>query len=97
MSKAQAFVAPSFSWTMQAVAGKIMSGVIVATMMSSTSVGEKTAPFSMASRAARTASSLGGRSGIRASAFADSRSGADPLVRRVHDLLEIGVGDDPLG
>ncbi len=57
MSNAQAFVAPSLSWTRQAVAGKIMSGVIVATMMSSTSVGSRPRR-SRASRAARTARSL---------------------------------------
>ena len=57
MSKPQAFVAPSWSCTRQAVAGKGMSGVTVATMMRSTSAG-LTLARSRHSRAARVARAL---------------------------------------
>src|SRR5438552_3398310 len=59
MSKAQAFLACSLSWRTQAVAGKIMSGVTVATMMRSSS-SAPTPRLSRASRAAGRASALVG-------------------------------------
>ena len=59
MSKPQALVAPILSCTMQAVAGKNMSGVTVATMMTSSS--EASMPRrSRHSRAAQVARTLVG-------------------------------------
>ena len=59
MSKPQARLAPILSWTRQAVAGKSMSGVTVATMIRSSS--EAAIPRRRsASRAASAASALVG-------------------------------------
>ena len=80
--------APSFACRMHAVDGKIMSGVVVATMMRSTSAGAMPAAGERrARRVQREIARLLGRRGDVA--LADAGARADPLVARVDALREL--------
>ena len=87
-----ALVAPIFIWTRQAVAGKTMSGVAVATKDKIDLVCGETPACSIAFRAALVAISL-----VRLilgcdAAFFNTGASGDPLVARIDQLRQIVVG-----
>ena len=78
-----------------AVAGKVSSGVVVATMMRSTSPASMAASLS-AARAASTREVRGVFALARDAPFADAGALADPFVAGIDALRQFVVGDDVL-
>ena len=85
------FLMPSLACRMHAVLGKIMSGVVVATMMSPISCGAIPAA-SIALRLALSARSLECLVVGRDKALTDAGARHDPFVRGVDDLLKVVIG-----
>ena len=81
---------------MVAAAGKVRSGVVVATMIRSTSAGVRPAAAS-ARRAASTARSDVASPSRASMALADAGALDDPRVAGVDDLGQVVVGHDPSG
>ena len=96
MSKAAPCCMPSLFWTLTAAAGKVLSGVAVASTIRSMSAGVSPA-LSSAAFAASSAE-VGGELAIGGDvALADAGPLQDPLVGRLDHPRQVGVGEDLLG
>ena len=85
---------PSLACTWVAVAGKVSSGVVVPTMIRSTSCGGDAGGGERALGGVRR--QVGGQFAVgRDVTLADAGAGDDPVVGRIELAGEFGVGEDP--